>query len=115
MSSRLTSRPVRSLTRLYRIRSEVPAWNWLKWTVLSSVAVYTATGTLTRPNATEPVQIGRAITPPWPPRPGYPGPLDTAPGAPVVAPLDGVVGGGLPVAGLLPVGDGLPEGDGLPV
>ena len=38
LSAVATSFPVRSLTFLYRIRSEVPDSNWLKWMVLSCVA-----------------------------------------------------------------------------
>src|SRR5665213_1977357 len=55
-----TSSPVRSLTFLYRIRSEVPSSNWLKWIVLSLVAGYRPTGTLTRPKLSDPFQIVRA-------------------------------------------------------
>src|ERR1039458_7556960 len=56
-----TSRPVRSFTFLYRIRSAVPDSNWLKWIVLSWVAEYRPTGTLTSPKLRDPDQIARAI------------------------------------------------------
>ncbi len=51
-------------TRLFRIRSEVPARNWLKWIERSSVAEYRPTGTLTRPKLSDPVQIALAIVVP---------------------------------------------------
>src|SRR5271165_5120852 len=60
-----TSSPVRSLTRFCRIRSEVPDWNWLKWMVLSSVAVKSPTGTLTRPKLSDPVQIALGMAAPF--------------------------------------------------
>ena len=56
-----TSRPVRSFTFLYRIRSGVPDSNWLKWIVLSWVAENRPTGTLTSPKLRDPDQIARAI------------------------------------------------------
>jgi len=59
----LDSSPVRSLTRFWRIRSGVPAWNWLKWIALSSVAENRPTGTLTKPKLNDPVQIALACDP----------------------------------------------------
>src|SRR5579863_5475831 len=61
-----TSSPVRSLTRFWRTRSDVPAWNWLKWIALSSVAVNSPTGTLTKPKLRDPVQIALGISTPFP-------------------------------------------------
>src|ERR1035438_3397821 len=61
MSAYATSSPVCSPTRLFRIRSEVPARNWLKWIDWSSVAEYRPTGTLTRPKLRDPVQTALAI------------------------------------------------------
>ena len=52
-----TSSPVRSLTFLYRILSDVPSSNWLKWTVLSWVAEYRPTGTFTSPKLRAPFQM----------------------------------------------------------
>jgi hypothetical protein len=60
MSENATSLPVRSLTRLYRIRSDVPRSNCRKLIVWSSVALYSSTGMVTRPKLIAPLQIGLA-------------------------------------------------------
>ncbi|GGM69928.1 hypothetical protein GCM10011609_02090 [Lentzea pudingi] len=43
------------------MRSDVPRWNWLKWTVWSSVALNSCTGMLTSPKLMEPLQIDLAM------------------------------------------------------
>src|SRR3954464_9566671 len=61
MSSYSTSFPVSSATRLLRMRSPVPSWNWWKEMSLDSVALYSFTGTFTSPKLIVPLQIARAI------------------------------------------------------
>jgi hypothetical protein len=43
------------------MREEVPFWNWWKCTSWSWVAEYRPTGTFTKPNDTDPLQIARPI------------------------------------------------------
>ncbi len=61
MSSKATSSPVEGSTRFWRIRAPVLADSWWKRTVLGEVALYSLTGTLTRPKLIAPLQIARGI------------------------------------------------------
>ena len=61
ISSGGTSSPVRSFTLLFRTRSDVPRWIWLKWMVWLSVAVNSWTGMATSPNESAPLQTARAM------------------------------------------------------
>ncbi|GAA1985218.1 hypothetical protein GCM10009738_75860 [Kitasatospora viridis] len=64
MSRYPTSSPVRSFTRWFRTRSDVPRCNCRKCTPWSSVAENNPTGTATSPKLNVPVQIGLAIAAP---------------------------------------------------
>src|SRR5687767_1826649 len=59
MSLYSTSSPSIEQTRLYLTRPPSVAWTWWKRMSLSSVAEYSFTPTLTRPNDTAPRQIDR--------------------------------------------------------
>ena len=59
MSAYSTSSPSTLQTRWYLIRPPSLAWTWRNEMSLLSVAEYSFTGTLTRPNETAPFQIAR--------------------------------------------------------
>src|SRR5215212_12035492 len=74
MSLYSTSSPSIEQTRLYLTRPPSVAWTWWNRMSLSSVAEYSFTPMLTRPNDTAPRQIDRM--PPLPERAPDPGPHD---------------------------------------